>query len=198
MKRKTVQKTGTLVPVEIIQNKIYLIRGQKVMLDRDLAELYGVLTRNLNKAVRRNIDRFPPDFGFVLTKNEFQNLKFQFGTSRWGGTRKVPMVFTEQGVAMLSSVLTSKRAIYVNIQIIRVFTKLRELMLSHKDLAQKIEDLEIKFQGKFKEHDQKFVLIFNAIKQLLTDKDEATKKRGPLGFAAAIERGSSKPKVKKK
>ena len=107
----------SIVPVEIIQSKIYLILGHKVMLDRDLAELYGVLTSNLNKAVRRNLDRFPSDFGFTLTKEEFKNLIFQFGTSSWGGTRKSPMVFTEQGVAMLSSVLNSKRAIHVNIRL---------------------------------------------------------------------------------
>jgi hypothetical protein len=182
MKKQVVQKPVSVVPVEIIQSKIYLIRGQKVMLDRDLAELYGVLTRNLNKAVRRNLDRFPLDFGFALTKDEFKNLMFQFGTSSWGGTRKSPMVFTEQGVAMLSSVLNSKRAIHVNIQIIRVFTKLRELMINHKDLARKIEDLERKFQEKYREQDNKIMLVFNAIKDLLTDKEEAAKKRGPLGF----------------
>ena len=182
MKKQAIQNSAALVPVEIIQNKIYLIRGQKVMLDRDLAELYGVLTRNLNKAVRRNLDRFPLDFGFTLTTDEFKNLMLQFGTSSWGGTRKSPMVFTEQGVAMLSSVLNSKRAIHVNIQIIRVFTKLRELMINHKDLAQKIEDLEKKFQEKYKEQDNKIILIFNAIKDLLADKEETAKKRGPLGF----------------
>jgi len=182
VKKQAIQNSAALVPVEIIQNKIYLIRGQKVMLDRDLAELYGVLTRNLNKAVRRNLDRFTLDFGFTLTNDEFKNLMFQFGTSSWGGTRKSPMVFTEQGVAMLSSVLNSKRAIHVNIQIIRVFTKLRELMINHKDLAQKIEDLEKKFQEKYKEQDNKIILIFNAIKDLLADKEETAKKRGPLGF----------------
>ncbi|MBF0122592.1 MAG: ORF6N domain-containing protein [Candidatus Omnitrophica bacterium] len=177
------KQTRSVVPAEIIQNKIYMIRGQKVMLDRDLAVLYGVLTRNLNKAVRRNFDRFPSDFGFTLTKAEFKYLMFQFGTSSWGGTRKFPMVFTEQGVAMLSSVLSSKRAIRVNIQIIRVFTKLREIMAFHKDLARKIEDLERKFQDKFQEHDQKIVLVFNAIKELLADKEAALRKKGPMGFA---------------
>jgi len=106
-------KTPRLVP-EAIEKKILLLRGQKVMLDRDLAQLYGVQTRDLNKAVRRNPDRFPPDFMFHLTAEEFESLKFQFGTSSWGGTRKLPHAFTEQGVAMLSSVLHSKRAVQVN------------------------------------------------------------------------------------
>ncbi len=110
-----------LVPQEVIERKIFLIRGQKVMLDKDLAELYGVKTGNLNKAVDRNIDRFPADFMFRLTPIEFKNLIFHFGTSSWGGTRKLPRAFTEQGVAMLSSVLKSKRAIYVNIAIMRAF-----------------------------------------------------------------------------
>ncbi|MDO8951163.1 MAG: ORF6N domain-containing protein, partial [Draconibacterium sp.] len=115
------------VPEEIIGTKILLIREKKVMLDRDLAELYGVSTGNLNKAVKRNIKRFPFDFMFQLTQREFENLIFQFGTSSWGGTRKTPFAFTEQGVAMLSGVLNSDRAISVNIQIMRVFTKLREI-----------------------------------------------------------------------
>ncbi len=106
-----------MLPDELISNKIYFIRGTKVMLDRDLAELYGVLTGNLNKAVKRNIKRFPEDFMFQLTKEEFENLIFQFGTSSWGGTRSLPYAFTEQGVAMLSGILNSDRAINVNIQI---------------------------------------------------------------------------------
>ena len=181
MKPKS-KELANVVPIEIIQNKIYLIRGQKVMFDRDLAELYGVVTKNLNKAVRRNLDRFPNDFAFMLTKEEFKNLRFQFGTSSWGGGRYLPFVFTEHGILMLSSVLNSQRAIQVNIQIMRTFTKLRELMIAHKDLARKIEDLERKFQDKFKEHDQKFILVFNAIKDLLSEKEEKAKKRGPMGF----------------
>ena len=161
--KQSTKESESIVPVEIIQNKIYLIRGQKVMLDKDLSVLYGVLTRNLNKAVRRNLDRFPVDFGFTLTKDEFKDLMFQFGTSNWGGTRKLPMVFTEQGVAMLSSVLRSKRAIQVNIQIMRVFVKLKEMMSSHKDLARKIDDLEKKFQV----HDQKIIQIFDAIRRMM-------------------------------
>ncbi len=114
------EENSMLVPEEVILSKIYMIRGQKVMLDSDLAELYGVSTGNFNKAVQRNIKRFPFDFMFQLTKEEFDNLIFQFGTSRWGGTRKLPSAFTEQGVAMLSSVLHSDRAIIVNIHIIRI------------------------------------------------------------------------------
>jgi len=131
-----------LIPIEIIERKIFLLRRQKVMIDKDLAELYGVTTGNLNKAVSRNIDRFPEDFMFQLTKVEFENLKFHFGISSWGGTRRLPRAFTEQGVAMLSSVLRSKRAVQVNIQIMRTFVKLRELISSHTQLAKKVQALE--------------------------------------------------------
>jgi len=183
MKKQAIEQSVSLVPVEIIQNKIYLIRGRKVMLDRDLAELYGVTTGNLNKAVKRNAERFPSDFMYMLSKEESDSLSFQFGSLKRGEHFKyLPTVFTEQGVAMLSSVLKSKMAIQVNIQIMRVFTNLREMMATHKDLARKIEDLESKFHEKFQEHDQKIILIFNAIKELLADKEEAAKKSGPLGF----------------
>ena len=158
------RKLKNILPAEIIQNKIYLLRGRKVMFDMDLANLYGVTTGNLNKAVKRNIDRFPDDFMFQLTIKEISSLRFQFGSLKRGQHRKyLPYVFTEQGVAMLSSVLKSKRAIQVNIQIMRVFVKLKELMISHKDLAHKIQDLE----RKFTEHDKKFILVFEAIKRLL-------------------------------
>jgi len=158
-------KTGKadLVPVEIIANKILLIRGQKVMLDKDLAKLYGVTTGNLNLAVRRNAERFPEDFMFQLAKEEFQNLILQFATSRWGGARKFPYAFTEQGVAMLSSVLNSDRAIRVNISIMRVFSKLKQLALSHSELLRKVESME----RKYGEHDKKIELVFVALKQLL-------------------------------
>ena len=184
MKKQIVQKSVSVVLVEIIQNKIYLIRGHKVMFDRDLAELYGVTTGNLNKTVRRNLERFPEDFMFQLTSEENDSLIFQFGRPKEGrgGSRYLSYVFTEQGVAMLSSVLKSKSAVQVNIQIMRVFTKLREMMASHKDLAHKIENLERKIQEKFLEHDNKIILIFNAMKELLANKEEAVKKRGPMGF----------------
>ena len=166
------------VPVEIIQSKIYLIRRRKVMFDKDLVELYGVSTKQLTRQVRRNAERFPDDFLIKLTRKELDNLRCQIGTSSWGGTRYLPCVFTEQGVAMLSSVLNSKRAIQVNIQIMRVFTKLREMLLSHKELAHKIEDLE----RKFVDHDGKIAGIFDAIKRLLIEKEESIKNKGPMGF----------------
>lgn len=157
-----------------IINKILIIRGEKVMLDRDLAELYGVTTGNLNKAVKRNIERFPEDFMFQLTKKEFENLMFQNGISRWGGRRHYPYAFTEQGVAMLSSVLNSDRAIQVNIQIIRVYTKMRQFLATHKDILLKLEQLERKTDS----HDEKINLIFEYIKQLIQPKPEPRKQIG--------------------
>ena len=168
------QKTDStkIVPYGIIENKIFFLRGNKVMLDKDLAKLYDVETRILNKAVTRNFDRFPEDFCFQLTKEEFRGLMFHFGTSKRGGTRKLPRAFTEHGILMLSSVLNSKRAIQVNIQIMRTFTKLRELMASHKELIQKIEEIE-------KKYDYQFKMVFEAIKKLL---DPPEKPKNPIGF----------------
>ena len=151
---------NTVIPHEVIERKILLIRGKRVMLDKDLADLYEVTTGNLNKAVNRNIDRFPEDFMFQLTTDEFNNLKFHFGISSWGGTRKLPYAFTENGVAMLSSVLNSTRAVHVNIEIMRTFTRLREMLLTHKDLKAKIETME-------KKYDHQFKIVFDTIKQLL-------------------------------
>ncbi len=164
--RKSVVKSG------FIESRIFIIRGHKVILDRDLAALYNVETRDLNKAVSRNLDRFPEDFMFHLAKKEFENLKFHFGTSSWGGTRKLPRVFTEQGVAMLSGVLKSKRAAHVNIEIMRAFVRLRELLTTHKDLARKLEDLEKKYDAQFRG-------VFEAIRKLMAP--PAPKKR-PIGF----------------
>ena len=161
----------TSMPIERITNKIYLIRNKKVMLDRDLAELYGVETKVLKQAVRRNIKRFPNDFMFELTKDEFENLRSQIVTSSWGGARYSPMAFTEQGVAMLSTVLKSDRAIQVNIQIMRAFTQLRQMLSTHKDLKRKIESME-------KKYDQQFQVVFEAIKQLLTEEGKPKKKIG--------------------
>jgi phage regulator Rha-like protein len=129
---------------ELIQRRIYLFRGEKVMLDADLAELYNVPTKALNLAVRRNADRFPADFMFQLAPEEFENLRFQNETSSWGGRRYAPFAFTEHGVAMLSSVLKSKRAVQMNIVIVRAFMKLRQMLATHKDLARKMELLESK------------------------------------------------------
>jgi len=164
-----------LIPVEIIEKKILLIRGEKVMLDSDLAELYGVETFNLNKAVKRNIDRFPADFMFQLSKEEAESLRFQIGMSKEagrGGRRYLPYVFTEQGVAMLSSVLSSDRAVKVNIEIMRAFVKLRQMLASNAELARKLNDLE-------KKYDAQFRVVFDAIRQLMTP--PLTKKK-PIGF----------------
>lgn len=133
---------STVVPAVQVERQIHLIRGRKVMLDRDLAALYQVETFNLNKAVRRNIERFPENFAFVLTRQEVANLKFQIGISSWGGRRKLPYAFTEHGVAMLSAVLRSKRAVQMSIAIIDAFVRLREMIAAHKDLAERIGKLE--------------------------------------------------------
>ena len=159
------ETAGALVPVEVIERRIYLIRGEKIMLDSDLAELYRTPTKSLNLAVRRNSMRFPADFMFQLSQEEADSLRFQIETSkaRRGGRRYLPYVFTEQGIAMLSSVLNSERAVLVNISIMRTFVKLREIMVSHKDLAHKIEALE----RKYAKHDQQIQIVFDAIKRLL-------------------------------
>ena len=148
---------------EKIVNKIYLIRGMKVMLDFELSELYETETKQLKRQVRRNIERFPDDFMFELTTEEFSDLRSQFGTSSWGGSRYTPMAFTEQGVAMLSSVLNSSTAIKVNIQIIRVFTRMKEMLLTNKDILLKLEQLE----NKVSQHDENIQMIFEALKQLI-------------------------------
>ena len=173
------------VPAEIIERRIFFLRGCKVMLDTDLAALYQVATKNLNKAVKRNPDRFPEDFMFRLTGEECSGLKFQSGTSNSrsrtvtsnrGGRRYLPYAFTEQGVAMLSSVLSSKRAAHVNILIMRAFVKLREVMATHKELAAKIEALE----SKYEKHDKDLHLVFQAIKQLIEPPPMSPKRR--IGF----------------
>ena len=163
------------VSEETIVEKIYIIGGQKVMLDRDLAEMYGVEVKRLNQAVKRNNSRFPEDFMFQLSQDEFQNLKSQFVTSSWGGIRKLPYAFTEQGVAMLSSVLNSETAIQVNIQIIRLFTKMKHMILDNKDLWMKIEKIE---QHLLK-NDEEIKTIFAYLKKLLIQEN---KPRNPIGF----------------
>jgi hypothetical protein len=159
---------------EKIINKIYLIRGMKVMLDFELSELYETETKQLKRQVRRNIERFPDDFMFELTVDEFTDLRSQSGTSSWGGSRYTPMAFTEQGVAMLSSVLNSSTAIKVNIQIIRVFTKMKEMLLTNKDILLKLEQLE----NKVGQHDENIQMIFEALKQLLNPPQEPRKRIG--------------------
>jgi phage regulator Rha-like protein len=166
------------VSVERIERKIYFIRDQKVMLDSDLAQLYQVQTKNLNKAVKRNLDRFPEDFMFRITPEEIESLRFQIGTSNTsqGGRRYLPYVFSEHGVAMLSSVLNSKRAVQVNIVIVRTFIKLREVLSTHKDLARRIDDLDLKYQ----EHDQELKVVFDAIRKLISTPEPSKRK---IGFA---------------
>lgn len=162
-----------------IEPKIYLIRGQKVMLDRDLAQLYGVLTKYLTRQVRRNIERFPDDFMFQLSKEEAHHSRSQIGTLKRGQNIKyLPCAFTEHGILMLSSVLNSPRAIKVNIQIMRAFVKLRELMTTHHDLAKKINDL----QRQYKDHDQKIIMIFEAIRQIMITPASEPPEKKKIGF----------------
>jgi len=159
------------IAVEVVAMKIFVVRGKKVMLDKDLAQMYGVTTGALNQAVKRNRSRFPEDFMFQLKEDEFLNLISQFVISKRGGTRKFPYVFTEQGVAMLSTVLNSERAIQVNIAIMRAFVRMREILLTNKDLAGKIAALELKYKNhdlKLAEYDKHIGAIFEAIKQLMT------------------------------
>ena len=168
------------ISIEVVAAKILLVRGKRVMLDSDLAKLYGVETKNLNLQVRRNVERFPEDFMYQLTRQEVVNLRLQFATSSYGGRRYLPYVFTQEGVAMLSSVLNSKRAIQVNIAIMRAFVKLRELLLTHKDLARKIAVLERKYRS----HDVDIQEIFKAINKLLEPLTLPPEpEKPPIGFS---------------
>ena len=194
MQKKEIKPNTELVfiPMEKVVSKILLIRGKKVMIDKDLALLYGVETKRINEAVKRNPARFPTDFMFQLNKKEAvhlvsqnvipnsrsqiattldKNLKSQIATSRWGGTRKLPIVFTEQGVAMLSSVLNSNRAIQVNIEIMRTFIKLRNILAEHKDLLKKIEAME-------KNYDRQFRIVFQIIRELTNPPEKPQKQIG--------------------
>ena len=164
-----------VIPIERIARAILVIRREKAMLDSDLAVLYGVTTGNLNKAVKRNVERFPADFMFQLDAEEVANLKFQFGISSWGGRRRRPYAFTEQGVAMLSSVLNSERALKVNIAIMRAFVKLRETLDTNRELARKFAELEQRV-GK---HDEEISAILEAIRQLMAPPE---KPRREIGF----------------
>jgi len=173
-------KSTSLIPVERIKRSILLIRGQKVMLDEDLAGLYRVETKSLVRAVKRNIDRFPADFMFRLSTEEFERLRCQFGASKTGGgrggRRYAPYAFTEQGVAMLSSVLRSARAVAVNVEIMRAFVRLRQMLASHADLARKLDAMERKYDAQFK-------AVFDAIRQLMSPPE--TKPRRRIGFGAS-------------
>jgi len=154
-----------LVPIERIEKKIFQIRGKKIMLDKDLAELYEVRTKVLLQSVKRNIRRFPDDFMLHLTREEMSNLRSQFVTSSWGGRRYRPYAFTQEGIAMLSSILNSERAIMVNIQIMRVFVDLRRVTLTYVGLKRKINDME-------KKHDSHFAIVFEAIRKLIAPHTE--------------------------
>lgn len=161
-----------IIKQENIVSQIHFIRGEKVILDNDLALLYGVEVKRLKEAVRRNNKRFPPDFMFQLTTEEFQILRSQFASSSWGGARYLPFAFTEQGVAMLSGILNSKRAIEVNVEIMRTFVKLRQWLSSHKELERKLDSMEKKYDGQFK-------VVFEAIRLLMK---EEVKPKHKLGF----------------
>jgi hypothetical protein len=160
------------VTIERVERLVIVVRGHQVILDKDLAALYGVTTGNLNKAVSRNAERFPQDFMLQLTPEELSDLKFHFGTSSWGGTRKPPRAFTEQGVAMLSSVLRSPRAVQVNIEIMRAFVRLRQMLQQNAELARKLAALERKYDGQFR-------MVFDAIRELM---DPPAKTRRRIGF----------------
>jgi phage regulator Rha-like protein len=178
----------SLVPMERIERAILLIRGEKVMLDSDLAEIYGVETKVLNRAVKRNQHRFPPDFMFQLTAKEATNLRCQFGTSssQYGGRRYLPYAFTEHGALMLANVLNSERAAQTSVQVVRVFVRLRQMLSSNAELARKLESLEKKYDAQFK-------VVFDAIRQLMSP--PARPKR-EIGFHVKYD--DDKPKAKKR
>jgi hypothetical protein len=168
-----VRAAKTVVPAERIESAIYLIRNEKVMLDHDLASLYGVLTKALVQAAKRNAARFPPDFMFRLSSGEFADLRSQIVTSSWGGRRTPPYAFTEHGIAMLSSVLRSDRAVAVNIEVIRAFVRLRRLVLSHEEIARKLTELE-------RRYDRQFKVVFDAIRHMMMP--DVPPKRRRIGF----------------
>ena len=170
-----------IVTDEVIMSKVYYIRGNKVMLDEELAALYEVSTKRLNEQVKRNMKRFPDDFMFQLTMQEFNDLKSQFATSSWGGRRTAPYAFTEHGVLMLSSILTSERAVSVNIRIMRIYTKMRKMIFTHKDILIQLEKIEKKVMG----HDEDIQLIFNYFRQLLKIQKEP---RPRIGFRRQDEK----------
>ena len=172
----TKKQTLTIISDDIVVNKIYEIRGQKVMLDSDLAELYGVETKRLNEQIKRNSDRFPEDFMFQLTENEWESLRSQFATSKIGrgGRTYLPSVFTEHGVLMLSSVLNSQQAIQVNIQIVRIFTRMRKLLSEHSELKDEISEIKKKLNNQ----DKNIELVFSYLDELIEKKAEPRKRIG--------------------
>jgi hypothetical protein len=175
------------IPETQVTSKIYIVRNKKIMLDRDLAELYEVETRVLNQAVSRNMERFPGEFMFQLTQEEFEILKSQIVTSSWGGTRKIPFAFTEYGVAMLSSILRSKWAIQVNIQIMLVFSKIREMMLDTLGMKLDIEEIKRRLSNQ----DKNLELVFSYLDELI-EKKESPGPRRPIGFKTKTDHSSPK------
>jgi hypothetical protein len=171
-----------VIPETLVTSKIYVVRNKKIMLDRDLAELYEVETKVLNQAVKRNIERFPDEFMFHLTIEEFEILRSQIVTSSWGGTRYLPMAFTEYGVAMLSSVLRSKRAIEVNIQIMLIFSKIREMLLDTLSMKLDIEELKRRLSNQ----DKNLELVFSYLDELIEKKENANPRK-PIGFKRNID-----------
>lgn len=181
-------ENANLIPIERIERAILLIRGEKVMLDSDLAEIYGVATKRLNEQVRRNLNRFPPDFMFQLTAKEAETLRSQFATSNAGrgGRRYLPFAFTEHGALMLANVLNSERAAQTSVMVVRAFVRLRQLLSSNAELARKLESLEKKYDAQFK-------VVFDAIRQLMSP---AAKPKREIGFHVKYD--DDKPKAKKR
>ena len=181
----TKEGTNIQIPDEVITSKIYFIRGKNVMLDQDLAELYNVETKRLNEQVKRNLNRFPNDFMFQLNNEEFNNLRSQFATANWEKRRTNPYAFTEHGVLMLSSVLNSDRAINVNIRVIRIFSRMREILSAHKDILFQLDQI----QQQLAEHDNSILLIFEYIEQLEKEKQQLSEQqnRRRIGFGRSDE-----------
>lgn len=176
------------IPLERVERLILIVRSQRVMLDTDLAKLYGVETKALNRAHARNRERFPQDFAFQLTEKEFVDLRCQFGTSRWGGRRYRPYAFTEQGVAMLSGVLHSRRAVQVNVAIMRTFVRLRQMLASNARLARKLEEMEEKYDSQFK-------IVFDAIRELMTPREPKKRRIGFLVGERPARYGKARSKA---
>ena len=191
-----------MVPLQTITQRIVMLRGQKVLLDSDLAALYGVETRRLNEQVRRNLERFPEDFIFEVDVGEFANLKSHFATSSWGGRRKLPLAFTEHGAIVAATVLKSPRSIEVSVYVVRAFIQLRELLASHRDLAQKLEELESKADLMEVKHDNferhtrlQLKQVFEAIRELMVTPEPVKKRR--IGFMIDDDEAPTKPKAAK-
>lgn len=174
-----IENEQSLVPVESIAGCILVLRGQKVILDADLARLYGVETKAFNRAVKRNLDRFPPDFMFQLTDDEFDNLRCHFGTSSdWGGRRYRPYAFTEHGAVMAATILRSPEAVAVSVYVVRAFIKLRELLSSHAELSQKLQELESRVEARLDSHDEQIGALIEAIRELMSPPEKPQRRIG--------------------